>query len=34
MKTTISAERLIEFESGNWKPIGPLVDPRPTKGKK
>ena len=27
----ISAERLIEFENGGWKPIGPLVDPRPSK---
>ena len=30
-KFPISAERLIEFENGNWKPIGPLVDPRPAK---
>jgi branched-chain amino acid transport system substrate-binding protein len=30
----ISAERLIEFENGLWKPIGPLVDPRPSGVKK
>ena len=30
----ISAERLIEFENGGWKPIGQLVDPRPSKGTK
>jgi ABC-type branched-subunit amino acid transport system substrate-binding protein len=30
-KFPISAERLIEFENGGWKPIGPLVDPRPSK---
>jgi branched-chain amino acid transport system substrate-binding protein len=28
-KFPISAERLIEFENGGWKPIGQLVDPRP-----
>ena len=33
-KFPISAERLIEFENGGWKPIGQLVDPRPSKGKK
>jgi branched-chain amino acid transport system substrate-binding protein len=33
-KFPISAERLIEFENGGWKPIGPLVDPRPSKTKK
>jgi branched-chain amino acid transport system substrate-binding protein len=30
-KFPISAERLIEFENGGWKAIGPLVDPRPPK---
>ena len=30
----ISAERLIEFENGGWKPIGQLVDPRPSGVKK
>jgi hypothetical protein len=30
-KFPISAERLIEFENGGWKPIGQLVDPRPPK---
>jgi ABC-type branched-subunit amino acid transport system substrate-binding protein len=30
-KFPISAERLIEFENGAWKPIGQLVDPRPSK---
>ena len=30
-KFPISAERLIEFENGRWKAIGPLVDPRPPK---
>jgi branched-chain amino acid transport system substrate-binding protein len=29
----LSAERLIQFESGTWKPIGQLVDPRPSKKK-
>ena len=29
-KFPISAERLIEFENGGWKPIGQLVDPRPS----
>jgi branched-chain amino acid transport system substrate-binding protein len=33
-KFPISAERLIEFQNGGWKPIGPLVDPRPSKTKK
>jgi len=33
-KFPISAERLIEFENGGWKAIGPLVDPRPNKVKK
>jgi branched-chain amino acid transport system substrate-binding protein len=33
-KFPISAERLIEFQNGTWKPIGPLVDPRPPKAKK
>jgi ABC-type branched-subunit amino acid transport system substrate-binding protein len=30
-KFPISAERLIQFENGGWKPIGQLVDPRPGK---
>ncbi len=29
-KFPISAERLIQFENGGWKPIGQLVDPRPS----
>jgi branched-chain amino acid transport system substrate-binding protein len=29
----ISASRLIQFESGSWKPIGKLIDPRPSKQK-
>ena len=29
----ISAARLIQFEGGSWKPIGPLIDPRPSKKK-
>jgi len=33
-KFPISAERLIEFENGGWKAIGPLVDPRPSGVKK
>jgi branched-chain amino acid transport system substrate-binding protein len=33
-KFPISAERLIEFENGGWKPIGQLVDPRPSKKSK
>ena len=28
---SISAERLIQFENGGWKPIGQLVDPRPSR---
>jgi len=27
----ISAARLIQFENGSWKPIGALIDPRPSK---
>jgi branched-chain amino acid transport system substrate-binding protein len=30
----ISAARLIQFENGSWKPIGQLIDPRPSKTKK
>ncbi|HEU0304089.1 MAG TPA: ABC transporter substrate-binding protein [Gaiellaceae bacterium] len=33
-KFPISAERLIEFENGDWKAIGQLVDPRPAPKKK
>jgi branched-chain amino acid transport system substrate-binding protein len=33
-KFPISAERLIEFENGGWKPVGQLVDPRPAKKSK
>jgi branched-chain amino acid transport system substrate-binding protein len=33
-KFPISAERLIQFENGGWKPVGQLVDPRPSGVKK
>jgi ABC-type branched-subunit amino acid transport system substrate-binding protein len=30
-KFPISAQRLIQFNNGTWKPVGNLVDPRPAK---